>query len=169
MVGLNPLLFNSSLPFDLSLQAGIMNLNADAEFDVRPEKDDVENPYPDTHWNGQAIDFHSKTFAMNLLAGKKISALSLFTGIGYQYATTSIKTIGSYPIVVTNDDPDSESGATEEIQSLDDPINLTLDGVNNVHLMGGFQLKIAFISISTAFTVAKCPTFRAGIGIMFRS
>lgn len=168
MVGLNPLLFNNTLPIDLSFQAGLMDLSANAQFDVRPkEEEDIEDPYPDSHWDGQGVDFSTKTFATNLLAGKQFSVLSLFAGAGYQYASTKIKTYGSYPVVVPNDN--SSSDTTQEIQSADAPINFTLDGANNVHILGGFQLKAGFISISAAYTVAKYPTVRAGVGIMFRS
>ncbi|MDX1640067.1 MAG: DUF6588 family protein [Balneolaceae bacterium] len=169
MVGLNHLLFNNHLPLDLSLQAGLMDLHAGAKFDVRPlEDDDVENTYPDSHWNGQGLDFNSKSFAANLLAGKQVSVLSLFVGVGYQYASTKIKTRGSYPIVVPKTD-DLESGPSQEIQSVDDPINFVLDGKNKFHILGGFHLKIAFISISAAYTIAVYPTLRAGVGITFDS
>lgn len=167
MVGLNPLLFNDTLPIDLSLQAGLMDLNANAHFEVRPKDDtDVENSYPDSNWDGQGVEFDTKTFATNLLAGKQFSALSLFAGVGYQYASTKIKTYGSYPIVVPNDNSSSEQ--TQEIQSVDDPINFTLDGANTVHILGGFELKVSFISISAAYTLAEYPTLRAGVGITFR-
>lgn len=171
MVSLNPLLFNNSLPIDLSVQAGVMNLNANADFDVRPKEDpNVENSYPDSHWDGQGVDFNSKTFAANLLAGKRFSILSLFVGVGYQYASTKIKTEGSYPVVVAKENEDnSENSPPEEIQSLDDPVNFTLDGVNKFHLLGGFQIKVAFISFSAAYTLSEYPTVRAGIGIMFKS
>lgn len=168
MVGLNPLLFDNTLPIDLSLQAGLMDLDANTPFDVRPEEDtDIENPYPDSHWDGQGAEFNTKTFSANLLAGKQFSVLSLFTGVGYQYASTKIRTLGSYPVVVPNDN--SSSDAVQEVQSVDNPINFTLEGANNIHILGGFQLKIGFISVSADYTVAKYPTVRAGVGIMFRS
>ena len=166
MIGLNPLLFDNQLPVDLSLQAGFMDLNADAKFDVRPSEDaDVENSFPDSHWNGQGLDFNSKSFVTNVLAGKEFSVLSLFAGVGYQTSTTKIKTRGSFPVLVPKSDP-PESGPSEEVQSVDDPLNFTLNGANKFHLLGGFQLKIAIISISAAYTIAEYPTLRAGVGIM---
>lgn len=169
MIGLNPILFNNGLPVDLSLQAGLMELRADATFDVRPINDeDTENPYPDSHWNGQGLDFDSQSFVINLLAGKQFSVLSIFAGVGYQSASTKINTRGSYPILVPITD-NTDSGPSQEIKSLDDPIDFTLNGVNDVHVLGGFQLKISIISISAAYTVAEYPTLKAGFGIMIGS
>ena len=168
LIGLNSFLFGNRLPVDLSVQVGLMDFNADADFEVRPREDqEVENSYPNSQWNNQGVHFNSKTFTANILAGKSFSSLSLFGGVGYQYASTKIKTRGSYPIVVPKSD--SDNSAPYEIQSLDDPINFTLDGVNKYHLLAGFQLKIAFVSLSAAYTIAEYPNLRAGVGITFDS
>lgn len=171
MVGLNQLLFNDRLPIDLSLQAGIMDLSANAKFNVLPPDDEnIENQFPDTHWDGQAINFDTNTFTTNLIVGKKFKILSLFGGVGYQHASTTITTKGPYPIVVPIDNDDTESGtSTHEIQSVAVPINITLDGANKIHALGGLQLKLGFISISASYTASKYSTVRAGIGIMFDS
>lgn len=169
MIGLNPILFKNKLPIDLSIQAGLMDLRADAKFDVRPiDDEDIENSYPHSHWNGQGLDFDSQSFSVNLLAGKQFAVLSLFAGVGYQSASTQIKTRGSYPVVVPISDK-SALGPSQEIKSLDAPINFTLDGVNSFHVLGGFQLKITIISISAAYTIAEYPTLKAGFGIMIGS
>lgn len=165
MIGLNPLLFSNELPFDVSLQAGFMNLNADATFDVRPMDDEnVKNPYPDSHWDGQGLDFKSQGFTANVLGGKKFSVLSLFAGAGYQTSLTTISTRGSYPIVFPVSQ-ETESGTSQEVQSLEEPINFTLDGENNIHLLGGLRLDIALLSVSATYILAEYPTLRAGIGI----
>lgn len=170
MVGLNQLLFNSNLPVDLSLQAGIMDLNAHAPFNVRPEtNENVENPYPDSHWDGQAISFDSNTFTANAIIGKKFSILSLFGGVGYQHATTTISINGPYPVIVPTEDSNNPNSFNQEIQSINAPINFSLDGANKMHALGGLQLKVGFISISADYTLAKYSTFRASVGIVFRS
>lgn len=169
MIGLNPLLFDNRLPIDLSLQAGIMKLSADGDFEVLPKEDpDVENTYPDSHWDNQLVLFDTNTFALNILAGKKYSVLSLFGGIGYQYASTKINTSGSFPVVIPKTEG-PENGYEDEIQSVDDPINFTLDGANTYHILAGFQVKVSVISLSAAYTLANYSTFRAGIGIMLDS
>lgn len=170
MVGLNQLLFDDQLPIDLSLQAGIMNLSAHAQFNVLPPTDEhIENRFPDSHWEGQAINFDTNTFTTSVIIGKSFSIFSLFGGVGYQYASTEINTKGPYPIVVPIQDDSYSGNATHEIESAAIPINFTLDGMNNVHAVGGLQLKLGFISISGSYTVAEYSTVRAGVGIMFRS
>jgi len=169
MVGLNQLLFNNRLPLDLSIQAGVMGLNANAGFNVQPDvNENTANPFPDSHWDGQAIDFDSSSFTVNFIAGKKFSILSLYGGIGYQSASTDISTEGEFPIIVPVEN-DNGTGATQEVQSISAPIEFTLDGENNAHLLGGFQLKLGIISISADYTFAKYSTLRAGVGIIFRS
>lgn len=169
MVGLNQLFWDNQLPVDLSVQAGIMNLSAEAKFEVLPpEGNHIENRFPDSHWEGQALDFDTNTFTTNIIAGKQFSILSLFGGVGYQYASTSITTKGPYPIVVPLNENDSESpNTTHEIQSVSVPIDISLDGENTLHALGGFQLKVGFISLSASYTAAKYSTVRAGLGIMF--
>lgn len=167
MVGLNQLFFAGQLPIDLSIQAGTMDLSANAQFNVLPPKrEHIENTYPDSHWDGQAINFDTNTFTTNVLIGKKFSILSLFGGVGYQYTSTKITTEGSYPIVVPID---SNSGnASYEIQSVAVPINITLNGANKMHALGGLQLKLGFISFSASYTVAEYSTLKGGVGIMIR-
>lgn len=93
MVGLNQLFFAGQLPIDLSIQAGTMDLSTNAQFNVLPlKREHIENIYPDSHWDGQAINFDTNTFTTNVLIGKKFSILSLFGGVGYQYASTKITT-----------------------------------------------------------------------------
>ncbi len=168
LVGLNPLLFDNTLPVDLSIQAGYMGLSANSRLDVEPIVDEnTENPYPDSQWENQNLQFDSNTFTMNVLAGKNFSILSLYGGMGFQHAQTEIAAKGSYPIIVP--DEEQNAGDGEHIESIDDPINITLDGANSVHLLGGFQLKLAFISLTATYTLAKYSTLTAGVGITFRN
>lgn len=171
LVGLNQLFFNDQLPFDISLQAGTMNLNTAAKFRILPSDDShIENRFSNSHWSGQAIKLDINTFTSNLIIGKKSSVLSLFGGFGYQYASTSITAEGPYPIVVPLDEDERNSpNSTHEIQSVAVPIDIKLDGANTIHVLGGFQLRLGFLSLSASYTVSEYSTVRAGIGIMFRS
>lgn len=170
IIGLNSLFFNDQLPFDLSIQAGIMDLFADADYQVQPIEDpDVENSYPESHWEDQGIDFNSYSFTANILAGKHYSILSLYAGIGYQSASTKINTRGSYPVVVPKSGSVEPGEPLNEIQSIDEPINFTLKGVNNFHAVGGLRLKLAVFSISASYTLAEYPTLKAGLGIIVGS
>lgn len=171
LMGLNQLFFDDQLPIDLSIQAGMMNLGAHAKFNVLPPDDShIENRFLESHWNGQAINLDTNTFTTNLVIGKKISILSLFGGFGYQYASTTITTEGPYPIVVPLDQEDRSSpNITHEIQSVAVPIDITLDGANTLHALGGFQLRLGIFSISASYTASEYSTVRSGIGIVFRS
>lgn len=170
MIGLNQLFFDSQLPIDISLQAGIMDLTANAKFNILPPRDShIENRFQDSHWEGQAINLDTNTFTTNLIIGKKFSILSLFGAVGYQYASTTITTEGPYPIVVPLDEDDRTlDNTTHEIQSVAVPIDITLDGANTIHALGGLQLKLGFISLTASYSLSEYSTVRAGIGIMIR-
>lgn len=168
MVGLNQLLFKGALPVDLSLQAGIMDFNANIPFNVLPETNEhIENPFPDSHWDGQVIDFDSNTSTANIIIGKTFSILSLFAGIGYRKVSTTITTEGPFPIVVATNDANSND-VNQEVQSVEIPINISLDSASKMHRFGGLQLTLGFISISADYTAGEYATFRAGVGIQFR-
>ncbi len=170
MVGLNQLFFDDQLPIDLAVQAGIMDLTAHAQFNILPPRDPhIENRFQESHWEGQAIKLDTNTFTSNLVIGKKFSILTLFGAVGYQYASTTIITEGPYPIVVPLDEDDRTSeNITHEIQSVAVPINITLDGANTIHALGGLQLKLGFISLTTSYSLSEYSTVRAGIGIIIR-
>ncbi|MDZ7719571.1 MAG: DUF6588 family protein [Balneolaceae bacterium] len=170
LVGLNQLFFDDQLPIDISLQAGIMDLSGYANLNVLPPDDEqMENQFPDSHWDGQAINLDTNTFTANVIIGKKLSFLSLFGGVGYQYASTNITSEGRYPFVVPVEDERSASSTTHEVQSINVPVNITLDGANKMHGVAGLQLNLEILSISASYTVAEYSTVKAGIGIMIRS
>lgn len=170
LLGLNSLFLNDQIPFDLAVQVGYMDLHADAAFEVQPIDDpEVDNPYPESEWDGQGISFNSQSLNTNLLIGKEFSILSVFVGAGYQTATTSIDSRGSYPVIITKSDNSQTNDYSEEILSVNDPVNFTLNGVNKYHLITGIRLNLAFLSFSSSYTFAEYPTFKAGVGIMIGS
>jgi hypothetical protein len=170
LIGLNQLLFDDQLPIDISLQAGTMDLRGNAKFNVLPsDNEQIENQFPDSHWEGQAIQLDTNTFTANVIIGKRLSVLSLFGGVGYQYASTKITTEGPYPFVVPIVDDSNSGSATHEVQSINAPINITLDGANKTHAIVGLRLNLGLLSLSASYTAAEYSTFKAGLGIMIRS
>lgn len=168
LAGINQLLFNGQLPIDISLQAGFMNLKARADFNILPpEQAHIEDRFPDSHWEGQAINLETNTFTSNLILSKAFSYLSIFGAVGYQNASTSIITEGPYPIVMplTEDDRPSPN-KTHEIQSVGIPIHLSLDGANSIHVISGLQLTLGTVSFSTSYSFSEYSTIRASIGMI---
>ena len=161
---------NQLLPIDISLQAGYMDLNARTDYNVQPVMhEDIYNPYPASNWDNQGIRYNTSAYTVNLLAGKQFPILSVFTGAGFQHSNTKIKTIGSYPVVVPRSPDEIQPGEpTRTINSIEEPVNIQLEGQNKFHVMGGLRFRIAFAVISASYTYSDYPTLNIGAGISIR-
>jgi hypothetical protein len=174
--GLNQWIPGGNLfPVDLSVQVGYTRLNADYGLELRPEEgSDIYNPFSGNPalWNNQKIDFVANGFTGNLIVGKTLPIISVYGGVGFQTSSVEFKSPGSYPITSFNPNYDPLSGSEETreriIERLDDPINLSFTGSNNVHAFAGFRLRLAIVSISATYTHSNYPTLNAGVGLSFR-
>ncbi len=174
--GLNQWLPGGSvLPVDLSVQLGYTKLTSDFGFDVTPDEGgDIYNPYAENPslWDGQALEMEASGFTGNLLVGKNLPIISVYGGVGFQTSSMTLKSPGSYPITVFNENYDPLDGSEETrekiIERLDEPINLSFDGSNSVHAMAGFRLRLAVFTISGSYTLSNYPVANIGVGISFR-
>lgn len=174
--GLNQWLPGGSvLPFDLSVQFGYTKLSIDADFEVLPEIDEMtEVPFGmeagSSHWNGQGIEFDAKGFTGNILIGKQLPVLSVYAGLGFQNSSMSIRSPGNYPIIETNlnDDGSINEQKPKRVDSISEPLDLKLDGANGLHALAGVRIRLAILTISGSYTLAKYPVANVGIGISIR-
>jgi len=169
----------NTLPVDLSVQLGYTRLTMDASFEVLPDIDGethVPQGYESNaaRWRNQGMDFVASGFTGNVLVGKTFPVLSLFGGLGFQSSNVSITTPGSYPITVPNEnyDPNAASGSPNSkpkiVESIESPIDLSLDGENSVHALAGFRIRLSLLTISGSYTLAKYPVANVGVGFSFR-
>ncbi|MEX1212496.1 MAG: DUF6588 family protein [Balneolaceae bacterium] len=167
------------LPVDLSLQFGYTSLDVSAEFDVQPVIDgDTYAPSGyeagAVRWNGQGADLKASGYTINALVGKTLPILSIFGGLGMESSKMTIKTPGNYPLTSPNDnyDPNAPAGSqesyTKAVESIAAPIDLNLDGENSFHAMAGLRIRLAILTISGSYTLAKYPVANVGVGISFR-
>ena len=165
------------LPVDISVMAGFTNLNVTADFeltadDVITDPNNTENPYagqPST-WEGQKLEIDTDAFTINALVGKSLPIISIYGGIGLQTSTMSISTPGTYPTIVPN--PDFQADPQNEdpllVDTIEQPIDLELEGGNSFHALAGFQLKLSVFHISASYTLSNYSTLNAGFGFTFR-
>jgi len=163
------------LPVDLSVQVGYTQINANSSFNVQPEIDDmthVPSGYERNaaRWRGQGMDLKASGFTGNLLVGKNLSFLSLFAGLGVQSSKVEIFTPGSFPVLDVNPDfdPRQDGSKPRMVSSIDAPIDLKLNGANDMHALAGFRIRMAIFTISGSYTYANYPVANLGIGISFR-
>lgn len=167
------------MPVDLSVQFGYTSLDVSADFDVQPVIDG-DTFVPSGHgagavrWDGQGADLKATGYTINALVGKTLPILSIYGGVGMESSNMTIKTPGNYPLNVPNDnyDPNAAAGSpeshTKTIESMATPINLDLDGANSFHALAGFRIRLAILTISGSYTLAKYPIANVGVGISLR-
>lgn len=163
------------LPVDISVMFGYTGLEVSADFDVTPDDiiqnpDETENPYPASQWEGQGIELTTDAWTVNALVGKTLPVISVYGGLGFEASTFNIKTPGSYPILVPNEefetDPLNEDPLI--VDAVNEPINVEIDGKNGFHALAGFRLRFAIFHISASYKLAEYSTLNAGFGISFR-
>ncbi|HKL19322.1 MAG TPA: DUF6588 family protein [Halalkalibaculum sp.] len=165
------------LPVDISVMAGYTNLTVTSDFsitaeDVITDPNNTENPFagqPST-WEGQKVEIDTDAFTINALVGKTLPIISVYGGIGFETSTMSIGTPGTYPTIVTN--PDFQADPQNEdpllVDTIEQPIDIELEGGNSFHALAGFRLKLAVFHISASYTVSNYSTLNAGFGFTFR-
>jgi len=135
------------LPFDLSFVAGYSKLNSNLDF---------ANP-------GQNLNFNVKAFNSNLVLSKKLSVLTPYIGVGYQYSKSALSLNGEYTILDWDDDAQQIVDGEEWIVT--DPFDFSFGGVNGFKATMGARLKLFLFTIHAEWTKAEYNMFTIGIGL----
>jgi hypothetical protein len=136
------------VPVDLSVMAHYTRLNVTANL---------------SEGGDRQLDWTSNAFAVNVLAGKTVSVLSVYGGVGFERATTDVAFKGTYTLEVET--PQGTQTVTET-----DPEGLSVDftGANNVRALAGLRLRLAVLALYVEGTLANYPSLMAGVGLSFR-
>ncbi len=141
------------LPLDISILAAYTD--ADIEYDLNGLGLAGSNQlatYDVTAWTAQ------------LLVSKKLALLTLYGGIGYNSATTSLAMTGNYDIEVAAE-VNGQLGS--EILTLVDPINLEFDS-NGIRATAGLRIKLAIFTFHADYTAQEYNIISGGFGIALR-
>lgn len=134
------------LPFDLSAFVGYTKFNIDTKLD------------PDNAANADRVGAMQMTATtVQALIGKKFSILSLYGGIGYNFASSNVAIKGAYDI-----DNDGVEEATER-----NPVNLDFS-TSGPRATIGARLKLLILTIHADYTVQKYSCLTAGVGLSIR-
>lgn len=171
------------LPFSMSLAIGYSATEANFSFlPVLPQAPNgglfADPNLPGTAYNGPAMDpatyagqgvaFRAHAWNANLLVSKKVSVLSVYGGLRYAHALTTLRMQGIYgisgePYQNPDDTADPNNGRYSLVHTEEDPIEVHMP-LNQVGLVGGFRLKLAFLSLFAEGNYSKFSTISAGIG-----
>jgi hypothetical protein len=133
-----------ALPVDISLFAGYTKMKAEQG---------LTGTVGGQNQKG-VLEFNSTT--VQALVSKKISVLTLYGGIGYNFANSTIAMKGSY-------DMDEDSSTPDEV----DPISLDYS-TSGFRATGGLRLKFAVFTLHADYTLADYNALTAGFGINVR-
>jgi hypothetical protein len=133
------------LPFDLSGFVGHTKLDMNTTLDE-----------PNTR-NAKGI-FEIRSTTVQGLISKKFSVLTLYGGLGYNIAKSTLALKGEYDL---NDDNDYNDLREK------DPINLNF-AASGPRATAGFRLKLAIFTIHADYTLQKYSCLTAGFGLSVR-
>jgi len=128
------------VPFDLSALVGYTSFSTEVGFDdANPSQKGIS-------------DFSATT--IQALIGKKLSVLTVYGGLGYNFSSGTFKAVGTYT--------DGTSG-----QTFTDPINIT-SSVSGPRFTAGMRLKLAVFTLHGDYTFQRYNTITLGFGISVR-
>ncbi|MDZ7648103.1 MAG: DUF6588 family protein [Cytophagales bacterium] len=131
-----------ALPFDLSAFVGYTNMKVEQGIEAT------------TGQNQKAVVAFNSTNIQAIIS-KKISVLTLYGAVGYNFAKSSLDMKGTYDL-----DDDGTVDAT-------DPVNLDFS-TSGPRITGGLRLKFAVFTLHGDYTLAKYNSLSAGFGIYVR-
>jgi hypothetical protein len=165
------------LPVNLSVMFGYTTMDVGSDLnltasDVIGSRNDIENPYDASQWDGQSVELNTDAWTINALVGKSFPVISVYGGIGYEASTVSMTTPGSYPTVLpkqgADNPPNNEPQKPLFVDAVDEPIDISIDGDNGFRGLAGFRLKFAVLHVSGSYTLSNYSSFNLGVGISFR-
>ena len=133
-----------NLPFDLSGFVGFTKMKLDAGLD---------SSKPDQH-----VVFDANATTIQGVISKKIAVLTVYAGLGYNIAKTSLAIKGTYSF----DNPVPLPPTVVK-----DPVNLDATA-SGPRITGGMRLKLAVITFHADYTLQKYKTLTVGFGINVR-
>lgn len=145
--------FLKRLPIDVSVLAAYTD--ADIEYDLNGVGLAGRNQlatYDVTAWTAQ------------VLVSKKLALLTVYGGLGYNSATTSLAMSGDYDIEVAAE-VNGQLGS--EILTLTDPVDLEFDS-NGVRATVGLRIKLAVLTFHADYTAQEYNIISGGFGIALR-
>ncbi len=159
-----------AIPVDLSIQLGYTRITMRSDFDVEPDEGpEIANPYPDVHWDGQGLELISDGFTGNLLVGRQFPIITLFAGVGVQRSLTTVTSTGAYPIVTPLEPEEYEPGGpVMRIDSVEEPIDISLQTGTHFQGLAGLRIRLAVVTISASYTLARYNNLNVGVGLSFR-
>ena len=126
------------IPIDLSVLAAYSNLSSTFNF-----------------YEDQSMDLNVKAFTSSILLSKKLSFITLYTALGYNYSSSSLQLNGSF----TNNQGELFSEGSDPI------IDINFGELNGFKGNLGIRMKLLIFTIHAQYTKAEYDIFSIGLGL----
>ncbi|MEQ9423563.1 MAG: hypothetical protein RJQ09_04035 [Cyclobacteriaceae bacterium] len=145
------------IPIDLSVFLGYTKLKA-------------ENDLSGVGLDGtdQVAEYNVNSFTMQALVSKKLSVLTLYSGLGFNSTSSNLAMKGTYVIEGTTEV--TTSNGTETVDSsydIIDPIDLDFSS-SGPRITFGARLKLFILTLHGAYTIQEYNTLTVGLGFWVR-
>ncbi len=131
------------LPFDLSAIVGYTSLKFDVGLDANK---------PD-----QKASFTTSATTIQALISKKISVLTIYGGLGYNFVSSDLKVTGRYSLDNTG----------LPASQIDNPISIS-NSLSSPRITAGLRLKLAIFTFHGDYTLQKYNSLSVGFGFAVR-
>lgn len=131
------------LPFDLSAFVGYTRMS----MDMKHEQENFDG--------NQRSELQMNATTIQGVISKKFSVLTLYGGLGYNIAKSSIAVKGEYDV-----DEDGQGDITN-------PVSLDF-AASGPRVTAGFRLKLAILTLHADYTLQKYSALTAGVGLSIR-
>ena len=105
-------------------------------------------------YEDQSMDLKVKAFTSSIILSKKLSFITLYTGLGYNYSSSSLQLNGTYNI-----------DNNQETISIVDPFDFDFGGVNGFKANLGIRTKLLIFTLHAQYTKAEYDIFTIGLGL----
>jgi hypothetical protein len=131
------------LPFDLSAFAGYTTMKLDVGFNPnRPDQRGI---------------FKSTATTIQALISKKFSVLTVYGGVGYNIASTTLQVEGNYDL-------------DDNVVTPDQKLDFKIDGSSSgPRATAGVRLKLAILTLHADYTLQEYKTLSVGVGLSVRN
>ena len=144
------------VPIDLSLMVGYTSLNY--EYGISYIPSEMPAGYTQADFADQKLFLRASGFTGRILVGKTIPFISVYAGLGYSHAITSLGLEGNYAVGVA---PFGASDVHTDPLIFDFPKNSFSANI-------GARVRLGVISIHADYTLGEYALYSGGIGISFR-
>ncbi len=146
----------------------IINFSSDIDFQKSiygSEIDGIPITGGQANYDNQRLDINMQGFTTSAILSYDLPVITVFGGVGYSRAFTTVGLLGDYPMInsqIHNDE------IVVLIEDYTNPVNLEFDNFSGLQTSAGLRLKLAVVTLHAKYTRANYNLITAGLGISIR-